>query len=122
MQSVEKKRLILFAVLAGAVNGLLGTGGGVVLVLYLSRVFKGKDDALKSAVAVTLLCTLLMSAVSAAVYLLRGSVTLSDALPFLPAALIGGLLGALIFSKIKPSVLNLIFSLLVLWAGVRMLL
>lgn len=122
MQSVEKKRLILFSVLAGAVNGLLGTGGGVVLVLYLSRVFKGKEDALKSAVAVTLLCTLLMSAVSAAVYILRGSVTLSDALPFLPAALIGGLLGALIFSKIKPSVLNLIFSLLVLWAGVRMLL
>ncbi len=120
---MEKKKfsIILYAILAGAVNGLLGTGGGVVLVLYLSKLFKGKDGAFKAAIAITLLCTFLMSASSALIYTLRGSVGLSDSLPYLLPALLGGLAGALIFSKIKPSVLNTVFSLLVLWAGIRML-
>lgn len=118
-----KKRLpiIMCALLAGAVNGLLGTGGGVILVLYLGRLFKDKDDAFKSAVAVTLLCTFFMSAVSAAVYLFRQNVSFSESLPYLLPSVLGGAAGALIFSKIKPSVLNVIFSLLVLWAGIRML-
>ncbi len=120
---MEKKRLwiILFAILAGAVNGLLGTGGGVVLVLCLGRLLKNEEGALKSAIAITLLCTFFMSAVSAAIYLLRGNVTFSDSLPYLLPSVLGGAAGALIFSKIKPSALNTVFSLLVLWAGIRML-
>ena len=111
----------MFSVLAGAVNGLLGTGGGVVLVLYLGHLFKEKKDGFKAAVAITLLCTFFMSLSSTAVYLLRGNVTFSDSLPYLIPSVLGGLAGAFIFSKIKPSALNTVFSLLVLWAGIRML-
>lgn len=114
--------LVLCAVFAGAVNGLLGTGGGIALVFFLQRYLKNEDGAFKSAVALTLFCTLLMSAASVCVYLIRGSVRISDCLPYLVPSLLGGITGALIFSKIKPSVLNVIFSLLVLWAGIRMLL
>ena len=112
---------IFFAVLAGAVNGVLGTGGGIVLVLYLRKRLENEQDVTKSALTVTLLCTLLMSAASAILYIVRGSVEICYALPYLLPSVIGGLLGALVFSKIKPSVLNALFSLLVLWSGLRML-
>ena len=114
-------RLVAFGlgcVLAGAINGLLGTGGGVLLVWLLSHVFKA--DA-KDAFAQSLLMVIPLSAISAFVYCRTGSISLSQALPYLFPAVVGGLAGAYLADKINARVLKIIFAILVVYSGARMI-
>ena len=115
------RRMLAFGlgcVLAGAINGLLGTGGGVLLVLLLTKLCKA--DA-KDAFAQSLLMILPLSAVSAFVYCRTGGVLFAQALPYLFPAVIGGILGACVADKINARVLKIIFAILVLYSGVRMI-
>ena len=104
---------------AGIVNGLLGTGGGILLLLVLRR-YADTRDAFASA----LLCILPLSALSLILHLHDGSLSLdllrSDALPYLLGAIPGGYLGAYLLDRIKPSLLQLIFAALLLFSGWRM--
>lgn len=118
------KKLILCAVaaaFAGAINGMLGAGGGIILIIFLERIFKDDKEALKKAISCTLVCMLCMSAFSAAVYLYKGNVGFSDVKAYIVPSALGGVLGALIFKKIPKNALNAIFCLLVIFAGVRMI-
>lgn len=104
---------------AGAVNGLLGTGGGILLLSVLRR-HVGARDAFASA----LVCILPLSVLSVVLYYLNGTLSLSalnsDTLPFLLGAIPGGILGAFLLDKIKPAHLQLIFAALLLFSGWRM--
>lgn len=104
--------------LAGLVNGFFGGGGGMVLVpLLRSRCGLSQQQAMATSVAVILpLCIL-----SAAVYLLRGSVDLTTALPYLLGGLAGGLVGGRIFPKVNPNLLRRLFALLLLYGAWRSL-
>lgn len=103
---------------AGLANGLLGAGGGMVLVPLLRKSGLEETQAHATSVAVIFpLCLL-----SAFLYLFRGDVTLSDALPWLPWMLGGSLVGAWLLPRCSSRWLRRIFGLLMLWAAVRMLL
>ena len=113
----KKKHVLLFGgVGIGFLNGLFGSGGGMILVplLYMSGI--GEKEAHASSIAV--LCTLSM--LSAGLYLWRGSVTISDALPYLPGALFGSLTGAWLMPRIPVKWLKRIFAVLMIYGGVRM--
>ena len=116
---MKKKTLysVIFGFFIGVVNGFLGAGGGMLAVPALK--FSGIDekDAHRNAVAVILPLTLF----SAILYLFRGSVSLSDALPFLPGGLLGALIGTFIMKKISNVWLARIFGGFMIFAGVRML-
>ncbi len=101
----------------GLCNALLGAGGGLLAVPY----FRKSGHTQKEAQRLSLCVTLPLSAISAAVYLRRGYVTLSDALPFVPLGAAGALAGTFLFKKSPDKLLHLLFALLMLWAGVRML-
>lgn len=103
--------------LIGLCNALLGAGGGLLAVPY----FRKNGHTQKKAQMLSLCVTLPLSALSAAVYLLRGYVTLSDALPFVPFGVLGALAGTFVFKKSPDNLLHLLFALLLLWAGIRML-
>lgn len=113
----KKKGFIsfLFGALIGAVNGLLGAGGGMLTVPILKKMGMPQKAAHKNAVAVILPIT----AISATLYLLGGRVRLLDAVPFIPLGLVGAALGTLIIKKISPTLLKKIFALFMIWAGVR---
>lgn len=104
---------------AGIVNGLLGTGGGILLLLVLRRYADTKD-----AFASALVCVLPLSVLSVFLHLQNGSLSpdmlITDALPYLLGAIPGGLLGAYLLDRLKPSVLQLIFAALLLFSGWRM--
>ena len=104
---------------AGVVNGLLGTGGGILLLFVLRRYADTKN-----AFASALLCILPLSVLSVFLHLRDGSLSsellLSDALPYLLGAVPGGLIGAYLLDRIKPSLLQLIFAALLLFSGWRM--
>lgn len=110
--------LALAAFLAGGLNGLLGTGGGMVLVFSLGTLLgreKGKEVFILSSFGI-----LVFSLVSALTYTSGGSLA-DAALPryALPAAG-GGIIGALLLDKLKLFWLKKIFAVLLLYAGAKM--
>lgn len=105
---------------AGIVNGLLGTGGGILLLLVLRRITE-PQNAFASALA----CILPLSLLSAWLYWQNGTVTVSallspDTLPFLIGAIPGGMLGAILLDRLKLSVIQYLFAVLLLFSGWRM--
>ena len=119
----EKRRRLLFfiplAFLAGVANGFFGAGGGMVLAVALPF-FLGEDekDSLFRYVA---LGVLLASAVSASVYLADGRVSVAAVSERILPALIGGGIGGLLLSRINPALLKFLFSLIIIYSGVRFL-
>lgn len=101
---------------AGLINGFFGGGGGMLLVPLLTR-WLGLDD--RKAFATSVAIILPLCALSAAIYLLRGGLELSDALPYLLGGAAGGVLGGKLFKNVNMLWLRRGFALLILYAGVR---
>ncbi len=111
-------KLSSFGVLVGVVNGLFGAGGGMLAVPLLHKLgLKGKS-AHANAIAVIVPITIL----SAAIYIYKGSVNLSDALIYLPTGVLGAYLGTICLKKISPVWLKRIFGGFMVYAGIRLLL
>ncbi|MBE6752995.1 MAG: sulfite exporter TauE/SafE family protein [Ruminococcaceae bacterium] len=110
-------KTILGGLSAGFVNGLLGSGGGMLAVPALERAGLPPRSAHSSSLAVILP----LSAVSVFMYLNSGKVTLADALPYMPGGIIGALAGAWLMRRISPKLLRKIFGGFALWAGLRLL-
>ena len=90
----------------------------MILVPLLARwCGLGQRRAFATSVAIILpLCAL-----SAAIYLFRGSLELRTALPYLLGGLAGGFLGGRWFRRLNMDWLRRIFALLILYGGVKAL-
>ena len=109
--------LALFSLLAGAINGFLGTGGGIVLVYALGAI---TDNDKKDNFAITLCAIIPMSLVSLISYGNSGNIDTSLVKTLIFPAVIGGALGALLTDKIRTKYLSLFFALLVMYSGICM--
>ena len=109
--------LALFSLLAGAINGFLGTGGGIVLVYALGAI---TDNDKKDNFATTLCAIIPMSLVSLISYGNSGNIDTSLVKTLIFPAVIGGALGALLTDKIRTKYLSLFFALLVMYSGICM--
>ena len=131
---------------AGVCNGLLGTGGGILLVGALqfsehlasrrsaaypaaipenARRIPDPDpgDRQKDVYVTALSCMLPLSLFSVLLYSRAGaysSVPVREALPYLIGAIPGGILGAYTLDRMKPRAVRLLFCALVLAGGARM--
>lgn len=116
---LKKLFLPLAGLCAGFINGLLGTGGGIIIIFALGKLFPDSDpkDNFASAIA----CILPMSIVSAGFYLTGGSVAFGQVMIYILPAIIGGIFGALLLCRIKTALLKKIFAGLVIWAGLSMI-
>lgn len=101
----------------GVINGMFGAGGGMLAVPMLKKIGFEQKQAHANAVAVILPITV----VSAALYLLKGTVNISDSIAYIPTGLIGSYIGTLIIRKISPMWLKRIFGGFMVYAGVRLL-
>ena len=119
MKKETKKGLksALFGTLVGFVNGMFGAGGGLIAVPLLEKQGLNKKEAHANAVAVILPITVL----SAFLYILKGSVNLNDSFKFIPSGILGSLIGTFILKKISPFYLKKLFSLFMIYAGIRLL-
>lgn len=104
---------------AGLANGLFGGGGGMVLLPILSR-FGLLEQRRLYATCVGIIFPVCL--VSAAVYVLRGGVSLVTALPYLIGGLAGGLLGGKLYGRVSTRFLQWIFAAFLFYAGVKYLL
>lgn len=121
MENIKLKALLLiiFGLGIGFINGFLGGGGGILVVMVLLWLCKLKQ---KNAHATALLVILPISIVSAIVYLLNGSGDLEKIIYATIGVVFGGVLGAVLLNKLKGEVTKLIFSTILMIAGVRMFL
>ncbi len=116
--TMKKTLNSLTGILIGIINILVGSCGGIVAVEALKQ---NKIDQTKShatAIAVILPLTI----ISAISYLYRGSVKLQDSYIFLIPGMLGSAIGGYLLPKIPKKILNKIFSVFIIYAGVRMFL
>jgi len=112
----EKGKYALSGALAGALNGVLGAGGGVVLVPLLLG-FVGLEE--KHAFPTSVFIILPISAVTAAVYLAHGRMDFALALPYLIGGILGGLIAGKMFKKMPALWLRRLFGVVLVVGGVR---
>ncbi len=98
--------------ITGLLNGLFGSGGGMVAVPLLEH--SGLEPATSIAVILPL------TALSAGSYLFSGSVDLSEALPYLLGGLPGCWVGSRLLGKLSSTALSRLFGVLILFAAGRM--
>src|SRR6476646_7896887 len=103
---------------AGALSGLLGIGSGAMKVLAMDQAmkipFKVSTTTSNFMIGVT-------AAASAGVYLSRGYIDPSLAMPVMLGVLIGSLMGTRVLVKTKTKSLRLVFSIVIVLLGVEML-
>jgi uncharacterized membrane protein YfcA len=104
---------------AGGVNGFLGTGAGIVLVYLLTYLNRGKSET-KNNFAMTIALVIPMSAISLYFYIRGGNVDYELIRISVIPAMLGGILGAYLMDKINRRLLSLIFAVLVIYSGFRM--
>ena len=111
-------KLAAIGLCGGAVNGFLGSGGGIIV---LFGILKLKKDRVK-AHASCLLAIVPMSVVSACVYIYKSKEGFFDFIPIIISGGVGGIIGAKLLSKINKTVLGIVFTGIIIFSGVRMLL
>lgn len=122
MKQISNKRIIITGLIGGLVvgflNGFFGGGGGMIVVpLLMFLLFLPEKEAHATAIFVILpLCI-----ISSLVYILNGSMNWAQ-LGFCSIGfVIGGTVGALLLKKIDNKVLRIIFSVIMIGAGIKML-
>lgn len=109
---------LLAGLAAGAVNGLFGAGGGMVLVPLLSLSGNLEEDSIFSSSIAIILPICLVSLAATAI---TGTVAWSEALPWLFGSAAGGFLAAKLGQKIPALWLHRGLGILIIYGGVRYL-
>lgn len=110
--------LIFAGMIAGAVNGLFGAGGGMVLVPLLSTLTSLDEKDIFSSSIVIILPICIISILTTAIW---KTVSWGAALPYLAGSAIGGLAAGLWGQKIPVKWLHRGLGMLILWGGIRYL-
>ncbi len=104
--------------LTGVINIIAGSCGGIIAVENLK--YNNIDSANAHATAIAVILPLTI--ISAAVYIYRGDVKISDSYVYLLPGLIGSAAGAYLLPKIPEKFLSKAFSVFIIYAGVKMFL
>ena len=103
---------------AGVINGLLGTGGGLLLVPILTRcTHLDEKEIFPCSVSIILpICvtTLLINS-------RQSTFPLQEAWPYLLGSVAGGILAAFIGQRIPVKWLHRTLGILIIWGGIRYL-
>ena len=110
--------LIMVGVFGGVINGLFGAGAGLLLVPLITLVSKLDE---KKVHATTLACVMFMCVASSVVFLINKQVDFKLTLWCFVGSLAGAILGTFLLQKFKNKIINLIFSCLLISAGVLMI-
>ena len=103
---------------AGAVNGLFGAGGGMVLVPLLTWLTP-IDDSEVFPSSVTIILPICLVSLSFTLH--RASIDPGSTLCYLGGSVIGGLLAGILARRIPTLWLHRILGIFILWGGIRYL-
>ena len=121
MKTKLTKKQIFLAIVCGAfvgiLNGFFGGGGGMVCVPLLEKIFKFDN---KVAHASTLVVVLPLCIASSVVYLFYNEVSFINLLYISIGTIAGGVVGAILLKKLSCKVIRIIFALIMMVAGIKM--
>ena len=118
MKLSNKTGMILTGLSAGAVNGLFGTGGGMVLIPLLTKLTDTEDtQVFPCSVSIILPICLVSLFLSAD----PGTVTFADVLPYLMGSAVGGILCGKFGQRIPVSWLHRFLGAIMIWGGIQYL-
>lgn len=109
---------VLAGACAGAVNGLFGAAGGMVLIPLLTSLTDLQDDEIFPA---SISIILPISLVSLGWTMYSGSLPITSALPYLFGSAAGGFLAGKWGQKIPAKWLHRALGILIIWGGIRYL-
>ena len=102
----------------GLINGFFGGGGGMICVPILQKIaFLNQKQSHASAIFVILP----LSIVSSAVYFFNGFVDFFPLLSVSVGVVVGGIVGAILLKQLSSKTLQVIFVVIMLVAGVRLI-
>ena len=111
-------KAVLCGLLTGAVNGLFGGGGGMVVVPLLKNLL-GYDEKRAHATAILIIAP--VCAASLITYIFGGYFDAGVVIPAALGSVAGGLGGALALNKFPVGLVNAVFIAVMLAAGIRMI-
>lgn len=113
--------LAVTALFAGIINGFLGTGGGIIIMLALGFLEIGGtgDDSLRDRFATVIAVILPLSVISTFSY--GDKVNFHAASGYILPGILGGIVGAFLLDKISVKFVKRLFSIMVIWAGINFL-
>ena len=119
----KRKKLILilfciFSFLAVAINGFLGTGGGIIFIFMLSFLTKNRA---KDNYATSICAVLFISLIGLISYFKNSNIDFNIISEVGLPAVVGGVVGALLVDKMQTKWLNIIFAGLIIYSGISML-
>lgn len=118
MKKSQYGGLIIAGLCAGAVNGLFGAGGGMVLVPLLGLLGHMDDKELfPSSISIILPVCI----VSLGFTIFKGNAPWDPAFPYLIGSAAGGILAGIFGKKIPTIWLHRGLGLLIIWGGIRYL-
>lgn len=112
--------IVIAACAAGLCNAIIGAGGGILLTLTIGAaapaLFRDRREILITTQAAMIPGCIL----SCMQYASEGMLDTSNFTVFAIPALIGGTIGSILLGKIRPKTINTMFSILIIWSGIRM--
>lgn len=118
--------LIVLGVAVGFVAGLLGIGGGMLMVPFMTMLLTAQgfppEAIIKVAIATSLTTILFTSLASVRAHHLRGAVLWPVVASLAPGILLGSLIGAQIAAYMPDKLLALLFAVFIGFSAVQMLL
>ena len=108
----------LFSFIAGGINGFLGTGGGIILVLMLSYL---TNNSQRDNLATSLCATVVFSLFSSVSYGQGGNIDFPLIFKIAIPTAIGGLVGAYLVDKLSTRALSVIFASLLIYSGLSLI-
>ncbi len=115
--SKDTMKKVTAGVVSGFLNGLFGSGGGVVAVMFLRNI-TGDE---KKAHATATLMILAMSIVSFSLYAFYGHIDWQTGFKLMPGGIVGAILGTFLLKNMQNTKLKKLFGLVLAISGVVML-
>ena len=114
----ERSAYILAGACAGAVTGLFGGGGGMILVPLLCALTRLEDEKIFPTSVSIILPVCITAVLTQAAH---SALPLRQALPYLFGSAAGGVGAGLIGDRIPTKWLHRFLGIMILWGGVRYL-
>lgn len=102
----------------GLLNGMFGSGGGLVAVPLLEK----QGIEAKSAHATSVAIIFVLSFLSTIIYSMNGNIDFTSAMSYIPFGIIGAVAGATLLKKIPSSLLRRGFAVIMIISAIRILL
>lgn len=117
----KSKKILIYIVAgmsAGFFNGLFGSGGGTLIVPFMTNYLKFDE---KKAHATAILIIFSFTLLSLIIYGMNAMIDYKTAILVSSGGVLGGFIGAKLLSKLSDKIIRRIFSVFMILAAIRML-